>query len=241
MSIVQPTARLGVILFSGNRPLEPYFRALAPEQLAIHITRMQMGSGGQRARDEIQFDAVRSAELLAEAKVDVIDLQATGIMMERGPAGEAEVVKAITAATGIPAYTATQAVMEAMRALGIKRVIQVNPGSDAAIGREKSYLEAAGFSVVHSVGLDSGRETFEVEPAAWLEAAKSNDRPDGDGFFLSGSNTRMLEAIADIEQATGKPAVTSIQAALWAGVQRLAPQLGAVHSPPDLGRLFAIA
>jgi maleate cis-trans isomerase len=49
----------------------------------------------------------------------------------------------------------------------------------------------------------------------------------------------MVEAIAPIEQALGKPAVTSVQAALWAGVRRLAPKLGPLPSTPALGKLFA--
>ncbi len=56
-----------------------------------------------RAPGDIHAAAVRCAGLLADAKIDVIDLQATGIMMERGPAGEAAVVRSIADATGIPA------------------------------------------------------------------------------------------------------------------------------------------
>ena len=48
----------------------------------------------------------------------------------------------------------------------------------------------------------------------------------------------MLEAIAPIEMALGKPAVTSIQAALWGGIRRLAPKLGEYRPSSDLGRLF---
>ncbi len=51
----------------------------------------------------------------------------------------------------------------------------------------------------------------------------------------------MAEAIAPIEAATGKPAVTSIQAALWAGTRRLAGRLGEVAADPALGRLAAVA
>ena len=60
-------------------------------------------------------------------------------------------------------------------------------------------------------------------------------------MFLSGSNTTMLEAIAPLEQALGKPVVSSIQAALWDGTRRLAPKLGDIPSPAALGRLFEAA
>ncbi len=232
---------MGVILSSGNRMVERYSRAFAPDRLGIHVTRMRMGSGGRRAPGDIQADVVRCAGLLADAEVDVIDLQATGIMMERGPDGEAAVVRSINDATGIPAYTATQSVVEALRALGVERVILVNPYDETSIARETTYLEAVGFTVVHAVGLRRGARSGEVTPAEWVEAARAHDRPDGDGLFLSGSNTTMLEAIAPLEQALGKPVVSSIQAALWDATRRLAPKLGDVASPAALGRLFEAA
>ncbi len=241
MPSLPPTAHMGVILSSGNRTVESYFRAFAPDRLGIHVTRMRMGSGGQRAPGDIQADVVRCAGLLADAKVELIDLQATGIMMERGPDGEAAVVRSINDATGIPAFTATQSVVEALRALGVARVILVNPYDEASIARERTYLEAVGFTVAHAVGLGYGARSGAVPPAEWVEAARAHDQPDGDGLFLSGSNTTMLEAIAPLEQALGKPVVSSIQAALWDGTRRLAPKLGDIPTPAALGRLFEAA
>jgi len=242
-AFAEPAARLGIILSSGNRTLEPYFRAYAPVDLGIHVTRMRMGSGGKRARGDIEAAALDCAELLADAYMDAIDLQGTGIMMERGPDGEAELVKRIADATGTPVYTATQSVVEALKALGVKRVAVVNPGDAAAVGRERAYLEAVGIETVDVRARDCGEATFEVTPEQWTADARTVDSDRADGIFLSGSHTRMVEAIPMIEAATGKPVVTSIQAALWAGLKRLAPKLGTdlgySQPPTALGRLFS--
>jgi maleate isomerase len=238
MTSILPHARLGVIVSSGNRTVEPYFNAFGPSNLGIYATRMRMGSGGRNKAEDIQTDAIRGADLLADAGVDVIDLQATGIMMERGPAGEAAVVKSITDATGIPAYTATQAVVEALRALAIGRVILIHPGDDGAIARETTYLEAVGFTVSHAVGMKSNEVVVAAPPDKWIAAATEHGAENGDGLFLSGSFTTMLEAVAPIEQALGKPVVTSVQAALWAGVKRLSGKIGDYDPPSELGRLF---
>jgi maleate isomerase len=240
MSSILPTARLGVILSSGNRTVEPYFRAFSPIGMGIHVTRMRMGSGGRRASGDIEGDAIACADLLADASVDAIDLQATGIMMERGPEGETQIVRAIETATGIPAYTATQAVVEALRALKIERVVLIHPMDEMAYGREKTYLEALGFNVIHAAGLGLGEGSSLLSPADWLAAAQAEDRKDGDGFFMSGSYTTMLEGIAPIEETIGKPVVTSIQAALWAGTRRLKSKIGDYAPPSALGRLFGV-
>ena len=241
MTSILPTARLGVIVSSGNRTVEPYFNIFGPSNLGIYATRMRMGSGGRNTAEDIVADALRSAELLADAGVDVIDLQGTGIMMERGPDGEAAVVKAITDATGIPAFTATQAVVEALNALDIRRVIVINPADEKAIAREVAYLEAVGLTVSHAVGMNSSEVVVPAPPEDWVAVAKEHGTADGDGLFLSGSFTAMLEAVAPIEAALGKPVVTSVQAALWAGVMRLSDKIGDYAPPPELGRLFQTA
>lgn len=245
-TLIEPRARIGIILSSGNRTLEPSFRALAPDGLGIHVTRMRMGSGGRRKQTDMDGEALRAAELLADANVDAIDLQGTGIMMERGPIGEADLVARLAAATGTPVYTATQSVVEACRALGLARISVVNPATAAAVARESAYLEAVGIEVVNALARACGEQTLEVTPEQWTADARKADRPQAQGIFLSGSHTRMLEAIAATEAATGKPVVTSIQAALWAGLRRLAPKLGANlgygDAPPAaLGRLFHAA
>ena len=59
----------------------------------------------------------------------------------------------------------------------------------------------------------------------WARLAKENDRPDADGIFLSCTNTRQIEAIADIEKMLGKPVVNSNQAVLWGALKRLAAKV----------------
>ena len=59
-----------------------------------------------------------------------------------------------------------------------------------------------------------------------------------DGFFLSCTNTTQIEAIEAIERETGKLAINSNQATLWAALKRL-PALGLVPRIGGLGRLFA--
>ena len=107
-----------------------------------------------------------------------------------------------------------------------------------AIARETAYLAAVGITVSHAVGMNSSEVVVPAPPEDWVAAAKNLGAVDGDGLFLSGSFTAMLEAVAPIEAALGKPVVTSVQAALWAGVKRLSDKIGDYAPPPELGRLF---
>jgi len=238
---ILPTRGLGLIVSAGNRTVEPYFREFGPDQLGVFATRMRMGSGGNRTLDEIAEDAIAAGKLLTDAKVDVICLQGTGIMMERGPSGEAELIASLCKATSTPTYTATQAVVEALQALELKKIVLIHPLGETPMAREQAYLEELGVSVVHSVGRGGREQSASVPPQAWVDLAKENDCADADGFFLSGSNTTMFEAIPQIESALGKPAVTSVQASLWAGVRRVLGMGNAYETPPSgVGKLFTV-
>ena len=236
---ILPTRSLGLIISAGNQTVEPYFREFAPKNLAFFITRIRMGSGGARKPYKIANDVVAAGELLTDAKVDVICLQGTGIVMERGLSGEGELVASICKATKTPTYTAAQAAIEALHAMNMQRIVLINPLSDIAIQREQTYLEALGFAVIHSIGLGRQKQSARIPSKTWLDAAKNNDRADADGFFLSGSNTTMFEAVERIEKELGKPVVTSVQASLWAGIRRV---LGPVNAyevlPSGIGNLF---
>jgi maleate cis-trans isomerase len=239
-SRVVPThARIGIILSSSNRVVEGQLRAFAPPELAVHVTRMRMAKSRTQAISE-QIDIIlRAAELLADAKVDLIVLQASALAMEKGPDAESATVRAISEATGTPALTSTQAMVEALRALALKRVVLVSPSAKEMNDAEAAYLRAQGFDVVNSVGLDLQIGAgLTMTAGDWVNLVRANDRPEADGYFLSGSNTTMIEAIGAIEERLSKPAVSSTQATLWASVGRLKAKLGKLAFAPELGKLF---
>lgn len=234
-------ARMGIILSSSNRMVEPQLRHFAPAGLEVHVTRMRMSSKFGRTPQQIADDIVAAARLLADAKVDVIVFQATGVAMQMGEKGEARIMAEVSDATGTIALSATQAMVEALKALSLKKLVIVSPFDQKTNDHERAYLTALGFEVLHDVGLglEAGDRSTGVTPDRWVETVVANARPEAEGYFLSGSNTAMMEAVAPIERRLGKPAVNSTQASLWASTRRLAGKLGPVAYHKDLGRLFA--
>ena len=100
---------------------------------------------------------------------------------------------------------------------------------------EVHYLTETGFTVLHELGLGLESDGYSaVTPEEWIKIVKENTRPDADGYFLSCTNTRMIEAINDLEQDLGKPVISSNQATLWACLKKL----GIAHTNKALGRLF---
>ncbi len=234
-----PRAAVGLIIPSVNTMSEPQFNHFAPDGLGIHITRARVAGPWRRPLEEMAQEIAFSAQLLADCGPDLIVFHCTDTSMSAGPQGEGRILDIVRDAAGVEALATSRLVLEALRALGMKKLLLLSPYQSNE--NVKRYLAETGFTVVHDVALGlTAREFVQVTPQRWLALAREHDRPEVDGIFLSCTNTTQIEAIADIEQALAKPVVNSNQAVLWGCVQRLQAKLGALPPMPQLGRLMEI-
>jgi maleate cis-trans isomerase len=236
-ALPQPRARMGLIIPSVNTFSEPQFNHFAPEGLGVHVARARVAGQWKRPLPEMKEEIAGAAKLLSDAHPDVIVFHCTDTSMTQGPQGEGRILDIVTDATGIGAMATSRLVLEALQTLGMKKVVLLTPykSNKAVI----DYLIAAGIEVVQDVALKLEATDFgSVTPQDWARLANENDRPGADGIFLSCTNTRQIEAIADIEKTLGKPVVNSNQAVLWGAVKRLRDRIGALQPMPQLGRLM---
>jgi maleate isomerase len=155
--------------------------------------------------------------------------------MEKGLAHEAAIVDIVEQASGCPTISTAQALTQAFDRVGIKKLVLISPYVKATNEHEVKYLAEAGYTVVHELGLGLESQAYaKVTPEEWTKVVKENARDDADGYFLSCTNTRMIEAVDDLERDLGKPVVNSNQAVLWTCLNKL----GIRHSGVRLGRLF---
>jgi maleate isomerase len=235
----EPRARIGLIIPSVNRMTERQFNHYAPEGLGIHVSRGRVAGQLGKTVAELSEEIAHAAGTLADARPDLIVFHCTHTSMKEGADGEARIINLIRKTTGIEALSTSSLVNDALRALGVKKLVVLSPYmSNADI---IAYLGAAGFTVVRDVALKckSPADFEAVTPARWLELARENDTPNADGIFLSCTNTTQIEAVEAIERELGKPVVNSNQAVLWGCLKRLRNRLGEPFTPPsDLGRLM---
>ena len=232
-----PRARIGMIIPSVNSMSEPQFNHFAPPGLGVHVARARVAGEWKRPLPAMAAEIATSAKLLSDVAPDLIVFHCTDTSMTQGPQGEGRILDIVREATGIEAVATSRLVLEALQALGLKRLVLLSPyqSNQAVI----DYLKATGFTVVHDVAL--GLKSFEfakVTPREWTELARKHDKPEADGIFLSCTNTTQIEAVADIERALGKPVVNSNQAVLWGCMKRLMSKLGPLPPMPQLGRLM---
>ena len=238
--LAPPKARIGLIIPSSNRMTEPQFHRYTPDDIGVHVTRLQMTNKYEKPLDQLIPDIERAAATLADTKADIIVFHCTGTAMRDGPEGDARIVEAIAKNSGAIAMSTAVAVCEALRAARIRRLVLCTPYLQKVNEEEKHYLRDQGFEVVHDIGLQiaASDDTLLVPPERWLATVRENTRAAAEGYFLSCTNTSQIEVIGELEQELGKPVVTSNQSVLWACLKRLEGKLGPVEPIPGLGRLF---
>jgi maleate cis-trans isomerase len=226
-----------MIIPSVNSMTELQFNHFAPPGLGVHVARARVAGQWKRPLAEMAGEIATAARLLSDVAPDLIVFHCTDTSMTQGPQGEGRILDIVREASGVEAVATSRLVVEALQAVGLRTLVLLSPyTSNRAV---IDYLAACGFNVVHDVGLALAPLDFaRVTPREWTELARAHDRPQADGIFLSCTNTTQIEAIADIEQALGKPVVNSNQAVLWGCLKRLAARLAPLAPMPQLGRLM---
>src|SRR4029077_1119327 len=118
----------------------------APEGLGIHVARARVAGPWKRPLPEMKSEIAGAAQLLSDAHPNVIVFHCTDTSMTQGPQGEGKILDIVKDATGIEAMATSRLVLEALQALGMKKVVLLTPykSNKAVI----DYLTAAGIAVL---------------------------------------------------------------------------------------------
>jgi maleate isomerase len=234
------SARIGLIIPSSNRMTEPQFHRYTPTGVGVHIARVQMTGQYKRPIAQLLDEVGRAASALGDARCDPVVFHCTANAMAEGREGEAALVRRVAQESGAVAFSTAQAIVEALNEMDLRRVVLLSPYAQEVNDHEREFLAEHGIEVVCDVALNLGSsdEYLRIPVARWVELAREHAHVAADGFFLSCTNTTQIEAIETIERETGKPAINSNQATLWAALKRI-PALGGVPRISGLGALFA--
>jgi len=219
-------ARIGLIVPSSNTTMEAEFWRMAPEGVSIHTSRVKLVEVTPEALKLMAVEAARAAEELATAEVDVVVYGCTTGSLLEGPEWEEGLRRETRKRAGVEAVTTAQAVVEALKALGVKRVAVATPYIDELNARERAFLEKLGFTVVRIKGLGIVRNTDIGRQPPWVayrlakEVAKEVG-PSVDGVFISCTNFRTIEVIEPLEAELQLPVVSSNTASMWLALRSL--------------------
>lgn len=233
---VIPRARVGFIIPASNRLVEPQTARACPPGVVPHFMRLRMTNRYKRPLPELLPTILDAAAHLMDSKCDIVVFQCTGTSMSGGVDMDNHVVSEIAHATKRPAISTAGAVKAALTALGARRLVFISETEQAGHDKKLKFLKEAGYEILadRCAGLAGSDEYCVTPPAFWYDMAMALRNDAADAFFISCANISSIDAIADLERDSGKPVVTSNQAALWYALRTL----GISDVVPGLGALF---
>ena len=163
---------------------------------------------------------------LAREKAGAIIMGGSPVLEYKNVEGEDEDLNnKLTESTGVPCTTTRQASNEAMRELGLKRIIVVTPWKDELNQRTKTSLIDAGFEVLCIEGLQIGPtvQIAELPPYANYRLAHDvfSKHPEAEGILIPCARFPSVNNIEKLERDLGVPVVTSTQAMIWWGLRKI--------------------
>jgi maleate isomerase len=231
--------RVGLIILATDHTTEPDFqRLVAGPEVGVYVARIHYANPTTPENlRKMQPELTEGARLiLPDERLDAVCYSCTSAS---AVIGEAAVRAAIQAAKpGVPVVTPTAAGVAGLRAFGAKRISLLTPYTVATTRPMVDYFVRAGFEIANAtcLGFDDDREMARIPPSALVDLARWATEPDADALFISCTAVRAALVAADIEQAIGKPLVSSNLATAWACL-RLCGDEG---RRPEVARLMTL-
>jgi len=219
----QDRRRIGLLLPSSNTTQEPEFVRILPDQVTLHVERLPLRTVDADATARIVEDIETESRKLADADVDAIVLAATAPSSRNGVGYDRQLIERIESASGRPATTASTALIQALTALDVQRLVVAAPWSDPVNGVAVAFIEASGFAVVahRALGHVSNLEIGLLSEQSAFDLGMALDRPDAQAVVLVWGNWLTLGIVDRLEAAIGKPVLTTNQVSLWAVLRLL--------------------
>lgn len=236
--------RLGMIIPSSNTVVEHEACALSAslEGVSLHFSRFKLTRISVDDPAAAYYDSglmLEAGKLLADCRPAVITWNGSsgGVV---GFKRDRRFVAELEAATGIPASTAALSVLDALRALEVRRfgLITLNP-PDMNRGIAAHFAEE-GFECVASTHRTDIADNFamaEVGAEALAEAARQCAEAKPQALTIFGTNTRGARIAAQLERELGIPVIDSVAAGLWGALRRAGADTRALVAH---GRLFCL-
>lgn len=215
--------RIGIIV-PFDFALDREYWQWAPADVSLHITRTPphfgpVGVALARAVSETG-EAAEATRTLVEIAPDSIAYACTSGSFVDGLAHEAALRNAIAAASpGATAVTTSGALLEALRALGVRRV-GIGTPYVSELGRLLAdFVREAGFEPVSLANLEltggiadvGADEVTRLADAAYVAGAEA--------IFLSCTNLRTFDALPGLEAQYGIPVLSANQVTMWSALR----------------------
>jgi maleate isomerase len=227
--------RIGVILTHDNA-IDRELREWCPASVSLHITRTQLRLD-EPLKDErfahrvSDHDIVEAAtRTLVTIEPEVVVFGCTAGSFVRGLAWEPVIRQSMLAAGAKRALTTSGAVVDALRALGVRRIAVGTPYHPSRSERLGRFLTEAGFDVASLVSHTEERLDLVADEQVAL-LTREAARPGVDAIFLSCTALETRALLGPLSAQYGVPVVSAVQATMWSALGSLGLPLNGPDHP----------
>jgi len=216
---------LGMIFPPANYPVPPEARLLYPSGIRFLAAGVGLERMTPEGYDQVFDRIVPAAQKLAKDGANAISVMGTSLTFYKGAAFNAQLMKTVTQATGLPSTTMSTGIVEGLKAAGGRRIAVATAYNEEVSHRLKVFLEESGFEVLAVKGL--GIERFQDRPPVThdellnFSASVFESAPKSDSLLISCGALKTLDLIVPLEQRCKVPTVSSTPHALQASVRLL--------------------
>ena len=191
---------------------------LLPEGLGVLFTTLNKRDQSDKETEAALSRLTDSASLLADNGAEFFVANSTPMVTHRGPGGDREVIRTMSqAGGGRPGTTTTTAAVQAMKAMGIRRIALCTPYK-AVNQKMIAFLEGEGLEVVHEYGMTEKLTKIHRIPAeASYRIARDAvwSSPPCDALYMPGGRLPVTEIVDDLEADLGIPVIASTPTIVW--------------------------
>ena len=216
---------LGLIFPPLNYPIPPDATRLYPKGVRFLGNGVGLPGGMTiEGYDEAIPRILPAAQALAKDGARVISVFGSSLTFYKGAAFHKELIEKVAKATGLPATTQSNGLVDGLRTANARRVAVATAYTDTVTERLKIFLEEHGFEVTSAKGLGyeripEGAATQEILFKLGAEVYASSKR--ADALVVSCGALRTLDLIVPLEKEIKAPVVSSTPHGLMNGVRLL--------------------
>ena len=219
--------RFGILVPFTNTNLEPDMVLLRPDGVSLHFARMG-GYDQDEIPDANQMHGLGAADLaeplflLQGVRPDVILYGCTSATLTHGLDFDRALAERIRAGIEARTVTAAGALVHALEFIGVKRIGFASPYVSAINNMAIDFLAEVGVETVARSEVGEALDNYgqgELNPQAVYDLGLAADHTEAEALVLSCTDMRSIETIARLEQAVGKPVISSNQAMMFQAMQ----------------------
>lgn len=187
-------------------------------------------------RKLVDTDFEKQTQRFEEATLDIVasgaDVVAVGgapLFAKLGYGSHLALGERLSEKAGVPVFAGITGEIEALKAMGIKKVVVATPYPEESNRRLEKFLAGGGFQVLRigGAGIVLNAEISDQPLHAAYKIAKKLyfEAPEADGVFVPCNRWPIIEHVALLEREIGKPVVAAGQAYIWYALKLIRAQV----------------